>query len=91
MVAFVCVRVFVVVVVKNGGLTEQNDYAAGHEDLMYQAPELELGQMQAADPDAGLEEGTWETFPDKDFRGLQVVLRVNANLSLFFWDLILLF
>lgn len=76
---------------KNGGLTEQNDYAAGHEDLMYQAPELELGQMQAADPDAGLEEGTWETFPDKDFRGLQVVLRVNANLSLFFiWDLILL-
>ncbi|XP_038113282.1 fat-like cadherin-related tumor suppressor homolog isoform X3 [Culex quinquefasciatus] len=57
----------------------QNDYAAGHEDLMYQAPELELGQMQAADPDAGLEEGTWETFPDKDFRGLQVVLRVLAT------------
>ncbi|XP_055595283.1 fat-like cadherin-related tumor suppressor homolog isoform X3 [Uranotaenia lowii] len=42
--------------------------------------DLDLGaMMQASDPDLGLEAATWETYPDKDFRGLQVILRVLAT------------
>ncbi|XP_055537242.1 fat-like cadherin-related tumor suppressor homolog isoform X2 [Wyeomyia smithii] len=57
----------------------QNDYASGYDQLdQGQPPEADIGLMQS-DPDAGLEQATWESYPDKDFRGLQMVLRVLAT------------
>ncbi|XP_055629291.1 fat-like cadherin-related tumor suppressor homolog isoform X3 [Toxorhynchites rutilus septentrionalis] len=54
----------------------QNDYVSGYD---HSEPEpVEAGLMQS-DPDAGLEEATWENYPDKNFNGLQMVLRVLAT------------
>ncbi|XP_021704618.1 fat-like cadherin-related tumor suppressor homolog isoform X2 [Aedes aegypti] len=58
----------------------QNDYASGYDHPEAELAEAEgdFGLMQS-DPDAGLDEATWENYPEKDFRGLQVVLRVLAT------------
>lgn len=53
----------------------QNDYASGYDHSETEPAEVDFSLMQS-DPDAGLEEATWESYPEKDFRGLQMVLRV---------------
>ncbi|XP_062556294.1 fat-like cadherin-related tumor suppressor homolog isoform X3 [Armigeres subalbatus] len=56
----------------------QNDYASGYDHPETEPAEVDFGLM-LSDPDAGLDEATWESYPEKDFRGLQVVLRVLAT------------
>lgn len=71
--------------------TGQNDYASGSYDHPEAEPaEGDFGLMQS-DPDAGLDEATWESYPEKDFRGLQVVLRVTFVLLYFHYYLFHLF